>query len=502
MASLNKVHFRRKAFKLLFFALCLSISALFIACGANSVFLPDATAAPTSLDLSDSGLTDITSLLDQTQLETLDLRGDPISIEDYAALEAALPDCDIAWSVPVGGARYDSTSQSLALTAPSGELAGSLAFFPQLQEVRFDRATDRAAIDALTEKYPQVRFDWNVSFNGNVYSSETETLDLSDRQTGLDGLPSVLALLPELKTVTFGDETFSLADQLSLAEAFPDVTFVWNVGLLENLTVRSDVTELDLRDYEVTDAAGFSKTLRLLPELTYLDMCGCGPSDAEMAAMRAEYPKIQFVWYTRVAGWRLRTDIVGFSTGNRSRFPNGAGKYVAEEFSYESIAEEDLENLKYCTDLIALDIGHCGHVKSLDFLAELPKLKYLDIALCDFTDISALESQPDLVYLQMMYNCVEDISPLTNCKDLRFLNLSDNKISDYRPLLELTKLERLWINSVGITDEDIAVIEGALPDTLIKACQTDPEFAISLWCKGNEGYVTVQELYGLRAKFQ
>lgn len=475
---------------------------LFTACGAVESLLPKPTPAPTTLDLSNSGLSDVSSLFGQTQLKELDLRGDPITTEDFNALQAALPACDIAWSVPVGDARVDSTSEHLSFAAPSDEQISLLGFFPRLKEVRFDRVTDRTVTDLLAKQYPNVRFVWDVTINGETYPSDTTALDFSDQPVALNDLASALSLMPDLKTVTFGDETFLEADQLALMEALPDVIFVWNVQLLENLTVRSDAAELDLREYEVKDAAAFSDALRLLPKLTYLDMCGCGPSDEEMAGMRAAYPGIKFVWYIRVDGWMLRTDIVGFSTGNRRRFPNGAGSYVADKFSYSTITEEDLENLQYCDDLIALDIGHCGHVKSLDFLAKLPKLQYLDIALCDFTDISALESQPDLIYLQMMYNLVEDISPLACCKNLRFLNIGDNKIRDCSPLYTLTKLERLWMNTVGVSEAEIEAVQKALPNTMIKASQTNPEYAMSLWCKGNEGYVTVQQLYGLRAKFQ
>jgi len=501
---LHTIFFNPKIIRRILLALCF-LAAVFLTASGESGGpgpTPTPTVAPSSLDLSDSGLTDVSSLMGQTQLETLDLRGNPISTEDFSALKAALPECDIVWSVPVGDERYDSTSTSLTLAGPSDEAAELLLFFPKLQTVQFDQVTDRAAIDAITGQFPQVRFEWDVSLGGTTCSSDVETLDLSDRAVDLNSLSSALLLLPNLKTVTFGDETFSQADQLALTDAVPDVTFVWNVQLLDGLTVRSDVSELDLREYKVKDAASFSETLRLLPGLTYLDMCDCGPSDEEMAAMRAEYPAVKFVWYTRVAGWRIRTDIVGFSTGNRYRFPNGAGQYVAGSFSYATIGAKELENLKYCTDLIALDIGHCKRVQDISFLATLPKLLYLDIALCNLTDISALESQPDLIYLQMMYNCVEDISPLTNCKNLRFLNLSDSKIQDYTPLLELTKLERLWINTTGITDEEIAIIEAAFPDTMISASQTNPDCAMSIWCKGNEAYVTVQQLYGLHVKYQ
>jgi len=481
-------------------ALCLAAVCFFVACRPAA----PAADAPTALDLRDAGLTDVSDLMRQTQLKTLDLRGNEISAEDYAALASTLPDCDILWSVPVGGARYDSGESELSLEAATDDLAAMLAYFPKLETVRFAAAPDDETAAALTAQYPQVRFLWDVTIGGVAYPPDTRSLKLSGQAVDIAALPAGLGRLPDLETVVFGEEAFTLADQLALASAYPNVSFLWNVQLLDGLTVRSDVAELDLREHAVPDAGAFSDSLALLPQLTRLDMCGSGPSDEEMAAMRARYPGIKFIWLTRVNNWIIRTDIKGFSTGNRRRFPDGAGWYAADpnKFSYRSIRKEDLQNLKYCTDLVALDIGHCTRVGDIGFLRNLPQLKYLDIALCDLTDISVLADLPELIYLQMMYNYVEDVSPLQNCTKLRFVNASNNNLASADAFLGMPELERLWINCSGLSDEQIADLISALPNVTIKASQDNPEYAMSYWCKGNEGYVTVQALYGLRAKFQ
>lgn len=458
------------------------------------------------MDLRGTGLTDVSSLLQQTQLTALDLRDNEISLVDYEVLRAALPNCDILWSVPVGGLRFDSDTSALTLDAATDDLVEVLAYFPRLESVQLSAAPDAATAESLRAQYPNVKFIWDVTIDGVTYSPDTETLDFSGKTVDLVSLGSELASLPNLKSVEFGDEVFALSDQIALANMYLNVAFSWNVQLLEDLDVRSDSTELDLRDYQVTDAAAFSDSLVLFPSLTYLDMCGTGPSDEEMAAMRERYPQIKFVWYIHIYNWVIRTDIKGFSTGNRSRFPNGAGRYESSEFSYHNIKTEDLESLKYCTDLIALDIGHCRRLENIDFLKYLPGLQYLDIALCDQTDISVLANLPDLIYLQIMYNYIEDVSPLENCTKLRFVNASNNNLTSADVFLKMPELERLWINCSGLSDEQIASLSASLtaqrPDIIIKASQTNPEYAMSYWCKGNEGYVTVQELYGLRAKFQ
>lgn len=462
--------------------------------------------AETTLDLRDKGLSDVTDLLKQTQLTSLDLRGNAITAADFQALRVALPNCKILWSVPVGETRFDSDSTALVLdTAPDG-LADVLAYFPRLESVQLASAPDDATASDLAARYPGVKFLWDVTIAGKTYAPDTETLDLSGTSVDLTKLGAELRGLANLKSVVFGEETFALADQIALANAYPQVAFVWNVQLLEDLSVRSDVTNLDLRKYTVPDAAAFSDALVLFPNLTMLDMCGSGPSDEEMAAIRARYPQVKVVWYIHIYNWVIRTDIKGFSTGNRSRFPNGGGRYVAGEsrFSYHRIHAKDLEVLKYCTDLIALDIGHCTRVENIDFLKYLPKLQYLDIALCNLEDISVLENMHDLVYLQMMYNYISDASPIKNNTKLRFVNASNNILTSWDVFATLPNLERLWINCSGLSDEQLATMSSTLiakrPDIIIKASQDNPEYAMSYWCAGNEGYVQQQAIFGMRAK--
>jgi len=466
---------------------------------------PGATQEPTTLDLRDSDISDVSNLLGRTELTFLDLRGNPVSIESFKALSAALPECEILWSVPVGGARFDSDTESITLSGLPEAAADILACFPNLKSVRIENivSDDYAMLSEFCGQYPQIHFSWDVVLGDTIYPQNTVTLDLSGIEVTVTELETALAGLPDLRRViTDENGVFAIADQFAVAEEYPQLSFVWNVQLLDDLSVRSDVTELDLRDYTVEDSKAFSDRLVLLPDLTSLDMCGCGPTDDEMAAMRERYPSIKFIWLTRVSGWIIRTDIKGFSTGNKRKFPDGAGEFVSDNYAYGVITSDSLQNLKYCTDLVALDVGHCVKIGNIDFIADLPKLKYLIVSLCDIVDISPLAGQTDLEFLEIKYNYIEDLTPLQGMTKLRFLNCANNEISQIDMLFSLTSLERLWINCTHITDDQVAQLEAALPNTLIKASPTNPEYAESLWRKDNEGYLIMQKLFGLRAQHQ
>ncbi len=458
---------------------------------------------PVVLDLSDSGLTDITSLLDRTDLSELDLRGNEISIRDFVSLSAALPACEILWSVPVGDERFDSDSTTITLASVPNNLSDVIEYFPELKDATIEEATDYAVLTDVCAAYPQVQFHWTVALGDTTYAQDAQAIDLNGQSVDFAALQTALPGLPSLTQITFDESgVFSTQEQIELVQAFPDVSFVWDVQLLDELSVRSDVTEIDLRDYDVDDVEAFSDTLALLPNLASIDMCGCGPSNDEMAALRERYPDTKFIWYIRVSGWLIRTDIKGFSTGNRYRFPNGGGWFVVDSMPYSRIYVKDFANLKYCTDLVALDFGHCKEITDISFIANLPKLKYLVFSMCKVEDISVLADQTELVFLEIKNNRITDITPLKNCTKLRFLNCGINDLDEIDTFLALPSLERLWINCTLLTDEQLEELRAAMPDTTITAHPTHVEYGESLWRKGNEGYLEMQAIFGMRAQNQ
>jgi Leucine-rich repeat (LRR) protein len=170
------------------------------------------------------------------------------------------------------------------------------------------------------------------------------------------------------------------------------------------------------------------------------------------------------------------------------------------------VRSKDFENLKYCTDLVALDIGHCTRIGDIDFIATIPNLRILVLSLCDLTDISVLETQPNLEFLELNYNYVSDISVIAKLQKLKYLNLSNNEITSYDALLALPVLERLWMSCSGLTDRQLEEMDAAmmaqLPDLTIRASNKNKEFAMSYWRKDNPAYLEMQALFGLRAQHQ
>lgn len=460
--------------RILFASLFLFALPLLSGCTLLSA-APETTSVPavTQLDLRSSGLTDadLNAYSSEASLLSLDLRGNSLSPDAVRALQAALPNCDILWSVPLGSARFDSDSAQVTLPAdmPLSDL-NRLAFFPALARVDATALTDAAAVRAAAEKLPDVEFLWNIDAFGQTYPSGTTELDLTQAMIG-DGaaLTETLAAFPHLAKVDLTGQTLSDEIMLALKEAMPDTAFIWSVDLF-GVPVSSADTEADISGKQIGDLDLLKQKLSLLPGLTQLIMCNCGPTNEEMETLIAAYPNVKFVWMIRVGAWEMRTDVKAFSKGNRRTFDGG--KFVGGKTNFTS---EDLEPLKYCTDLIALDVGH-GHITDLSILQYLPKLRFLIVAINKISSIEDLKYCPDLEYLEIFQNTISDWSPLLSLPKLTHLNCStnvstdengDKHYPDYTVLKQMPQLQRIWIIRCNLSKDQIADLRAALPNAVI-----------------------------------
>lgn len=319
-------------------------------------------------------------------------------------------------------------------------------------------------------------------------------LDLSAAPGDAKALPAMLSAYDALETVDLSgwDVPFDVMD--ALIAAHPDTRFFWQFELLGR-TLDSRETSLDLQNAEIADAADFAKKLSYLPDLTYADLSGSSLENGQMAALRERYPAVKFVWLIRVGNWEMRTDVRAFSAGNRKTFEGGrflGGSSV--------LSSADLEPLRYCTDLIALDVGHMRRVTDISVVESLPKLRFLIIGMCGVTDITPIGTLTELEFLETFQNYIEDISPLLNLKKLRCLNCSTNLFTDTEVLSQLTQLERLWIIHSRLSKEEIAALRETLPACRIQT--TGEHSASNGWRTKNELYIEMQKLFNLPAQDQ
>ena len=371
----------------------------------------------------------------------------------------------------------------IAVQGLGRELIGLL---PRLKELDLcGGALTTEEIDALRQEFGALDILYTLRFWGLELPSDSRSLQLdAGAAGGTEELKDALGRLEKLERADLRGAELSLDALEELLPLCPADTRC-TVPLC-GMRFDSDCTEIDLSGVPVADTAEIERAAALLPKLEKVVMCECGVPDEEMAALNERHPELRFVWTVHFSVYALRTDATVFC----------ASDLPSRGFIAPAASSEELSPLRYCTDLVALDLGHM-FFKDLGFLESLTKLKYLIIVEERFHDISVLGKLGELEYLEIFNNTIDDISPLLACKKLRHLNIGYTRGYDPAPLWEMTGLERLWYPGNRMGREKCAALAAALPDTQCFLPSSDRDGSTGGGWRTAEVYFEMRNLFGM-----
>lgn len=452
----------------------------------------------------------------------LDLRSNKVSIADVQKISQALPGCEILWEVPFQGQYYSADTQSVTVQNLSMEDVEVLRFLKGLRTLEAQECRDYAALAAFHAEHPYCKIQFTANFSGKDYPSSStaitvENADLEELKQQLPmmyaltdvsfrgSLPSALelnALARSYDTVSFswpvriGSETVSSTetalnlsgqpltkreaesildnfpylasvdmhgcgidrqDMTALVEEYPDCAIGWDVQI-GNLLVSTDAEEIDISGQPIGSAAEIEALLPCFPNAKKIIMSQCGLDDETMDALDKKHEDIRFVWSVKLGNDWLRTDATYF--------------YPFKFSPTRVYNNEQLKPLKYCRDLVAIDIGHMTLVEDCSWVENMPNLKYLVLVETAITDISPLANLKNLVFLEIFTTNITDYSPLLECTALEDLNLGKT-YGDPAPIAKMTWLKNVWWSGVHGTygkpcSNAKAVLEAALPNTTLR----------------------------------
>lgn len=405
--------------------------------------------AETQLDLSDQGYPEIAAISQMESLRRLDLRGTGLTPEDYDLLRQALPECNILWDIPFQGDYYDENTSHLTVSELKQEDLDRIAYFKNLRMVNADACRDYEVILALQERYPDCQVSYVVPVSGEDYRKDTASL--TAKNPVLEELRLALTYLPRLNSVHLTGELPDAEALYELVDTYPQIAITWEVEL-HGVTFQHDAAEIDLSDIQIDSVETVEASLDYFPNLERVVMCRCGIPNEEMDALNRRHENIRFVWSIFVGTAELRTDVTVF-------MPFQFG-YAGDNKLYD----EHCTELKYCTDLICLDMGHM-RISDCSFLYYMPNMKYLILAETNITDITPVGSLKELVYLEMFITNVTDFSPLLNCTKLEDLNMCWTWPTNLEVLKDMPNLKNLWLIGAKYPNWALYELMEALPNT-------------------------------------
>lgn len=461
---------------------------------------------------------------------SLDLRGKYISLQEYEDLCAQYPDYKVLWDVPVGGNYYSTSTSKITVKRLTATDVAAMAYLPKLRQVNANDCTDYAQLVKISKLYPRVRVSYRVIIGGKewpptvvsldvsreaiddlkknlgyleelvqvnftdsfpdeadiqeleqlypqivfyginadgiavqrsgnpssvvidnkVYSLHDTTLDLTGASLASDDkLAEKIGMFEDLKVVCLQNTDLSGFAFDELCSIYPQIKFLKTLSF-GNVELNASAKTIDISGQKMSSVSEIEEMLPLFPEVTKVIMADCGIGDQEMDALNHRYDNIEFVWAVKLGRMNVRTDERVFAIGNNTGVTNA-----------------DLQALRYCTNMICVDLFNLRGCTDIEWISSMPNLKYLVISNTNVKDLTPLTGMRKLVYLEM-FNCmVKDYTPLTSCTALEDLNIGWT-YGEPEPIAEMKWLKNVYWGDSSNKDKcsgrGPSVLSMALPD--------------------------------------
>ncbi len=461
-----------------------------------------------TLTFSSLPLSDAQQLTQFPNLKRLDLQQADLTVAQYDELSALLPDCEILWLVPFQGERLSPDIQTLTISSFTGDdipalqhlanlktiivmdfdgntqiemlknalpncdiqqkytigrtivdenttfyrgtnpedITKLLSLLPQISLVDARGCPDHAILAQLQTQHPNCKIWYDVPIGDTLWREHSTEITVDSGN--LQALSDALASLPLVKTVKIDQPVTDLELMLQLKQTYPQIQFDYCFDFFGK-TVTPKLETLNISGIKLKNVAEIDRYLAHFDNLKRAEMRRCGISNEDMDSLKQKYPNTFFIWEVQIGRAWIRTDV----------------KYFMPYQHRLVLYDEHVDNLKYLTELICLDMGHMK-VTRTDYLAYMPKLQYLLMCSTPITDISHCANMKDLKYLELFLTKVTDFSPLLECKNLVDLNICYTKPSDPLIFGQMKQLENLWFRNM--MDWSIrSQLRQALPNTTI-----------------------------------
>ena len=388
--------------------------------------------------------------------------------------------------------------------------------FKNLETLDLTGSTCYDEIDAYIASHPEVNVIYSVDLGGTVADHNARVLDISSGAYDYNILVSAADNLPYVMSVNLG-ATELTADQIdTLKTLLPKADFSYSVSLMGK-SYPTDSTEIDLRGVTAADLDKAVNAVRMLPELSNINIKGSPLTIEEVGRITEACPDAlvdydvtlfgqtfsmtdEIVEYRNVdigdSGLEQFRKVLPLMKHTRKLLLENCGTSdeavdaLRAEFLpttevvwkvrlggnelytdcptiwINGLNDETAYNLRYFYNCKHMDIGE-STISDLSFLEHMPNLDILIVACGNISDITPIGSLKNLWYLETFDQHVmtlTDISALSNCTKLEHLNCTGNQISDLSPLDNLPLKRMYLMNDYALSEEGREEFEKKHPD--------------------------------------
>ena len=489
--------------------------------------------------------------------QTLDLRGESISIEHYNQLHALLPDCEILWNVPFQSGSTPSDIDSLTITDLTDEDIERMAtYFPNLKKVDARQCSNYLMLEKLLQRLPDLDVNYSVSLGAASFAPDTTELALGPEDFDLDTLTANLPHLPQLTSVVLCRTELTLEQVEALRGSFPNITFRYQVELLGQI-YEEDTTELDLSAMTSGQVDEAVKKLPMLPALEKIILTdGEGNSQLpkeDVKTLQQAAPDVVIDYSFDFFGTVLSTaeeevHIKNVKIGDEGEsevraaldlLPN-CKRFVLEncQISNEVMAklrddyrdrtkvvwrvnfgkgssltdaqilravydlvDTNCANLTYLEDVRFMDIGHNEFLKESSFISGMKSLEYVIISGSMISDLKPFANCKNLKVLEAAFcEYIYSAEGLEGCESLERLNISYTHITDLSPLdnLDLVNLCAMYEGKSRVPQEEQERFQALKPDCKMTFVGSQPYGSAWRYDDNNdplEWYSTIRKVF-------
>lgn len=328
-------------------------------------------------------------------------------------------------------------------------------YLDNLQTVVLTEAPESPAeLKRLREGCGDAEVLFEICTGAERMSPDAEELNLCGLTP--DRLPSALPFLPLMKNVSAvtltdenGENLLQLPEVAAIRRELPNASLDYRFTLFGvPATAESETLEFYGNSTGYLYDAGLDELESLLPHLPklkslYFEFCEIDYD--RLAQFREDHPELNIAWRITFGPYSCRTD-------------------VEKIYADGSLTTEKCYNLRYCTKVKYIDLGHNPGLTGIEFAASMPDLEIAIFAAGGLSDVSPLANCKKLRYLEIFTTSVRDLSPLSECTALEHLNISYLPVRDLSPLYGLTNLKRLWCTFCNAPVQQRKEIQELLPN--------------------------------------